>query len=179
MSVHEARHREGRLPREGRRFLPGSESVLVPFLEFPDESDQVSADVPVASTVEHDAGAHKLTADPDDPFLSESAGRLLDPVASGFRAVDEVANRAEEGLEVLRLERKDGIRCDRHEGVAAPVEQVHGPDVLLFRAGASKGQGQQGGRRNQQTPNPEYPNLSFRSDEGPVGVNTVLSSALE
>src|SRR5207237_7794523 len=139
LSVHEPRHREGRLPREGRRFLPGSESVLVPFLEFPDESDQVSADVPVASTVEHDAGAHKLTADPDDPFLSESAGRLLDPVAGGFRAVYAGADRAEEGLEVLRLEGKDVIRRDRHKGVAGAVGQVDGPDVLLFPAGASKG----------------------------------------
>src|SRR5207249_11182549 len=100
-SVHEARHREGRLPREGRRFLPGSESVLVPFLEFPDESDQVSADVPVASTLEHDAGAHELTADSDDAFLAESAGRLLDPVNRGFRAGYPVANRAAGGPEVL------------------------------------------------------------------------------
>src|SRR5439155_18011671 len=100
---------------------------------------QVSADVPVASTVEHDAGAHKPTADSDDPFLAESAGSLLDPVAGGFRAVYEVANRAEAGLEELRLEGKDVMRRDRHKGVAAAVEQVDGPSVLLFRAGASKG----------------------------------------
>src|SRR5205823_13806776 len=102
----------------------------------------VSAGDPDGPAVEHDAGAHELGGDADDAFLAESAGRLLDPVNGGFRGVYEVADRVEEGLEVLRLAREGVIRCDRHEGVAAAVEQVDGPDVLLFPAGASEGQGQ-------------------------------------
>ena len=89
--------------------------------------------------MEHRAGAHELPSDADDALVAKSEGPLLDPAVRDVFAFDEVANRAEEGLEVLRLERKDVIRCDRHKGVAAPVEQVDGPDVLLFRAGASKG----------------------------------------
>src|SRR5436190_829782 len=145
LPIHQARHREGRLAGEARRFLPGSEAVFVPLLEIPDESDEVSADDAVGSSTEHHTGAHKLTANSDDPFLAESSGRLLDPAARRFRAIDEVADRSEDRLELGRFDRKDVLRCDGHEGVAAPVEQVHGTDVFLFPPAAkAEGKGKHG-----------------------------------
>src|SRR5438309_10331135 len=71
LPIHQARHREGRLAGEARRFLPGSEAVFVPLLEVSDESDEVSADDSVASTVEDDAGAHNLSWNCHDSFSAE------------------------------------------------------------------------------------------------------------
>ena len=81
LPVHEARHRKGRLAREGGRFLPGSEAVLVPLLEVPDESDQVAADVPVASAVEHDAshGLHVLNLVEGEEAIVESPTEAFEP----------------------------------------------------------------------------------------------------
>jgi hypothetical protein len=68
-------------------------------------------------------------------------------VARGFPAVYEVANRAEDRLQLGGLEWKDGIRCDGHEGIAAPVKQVHRADVLLLgSAPKAEREGQHGDR---------------------------------